>query len=163
MKITCTGQRELLRRLRALSDEDFQAVAAQAVRQTAESAAAHARKKAPMGKVAGSGQHLAQSIHVEMDATGEHGASATVSTAARHAQYVEFGTGWPIGHQVYTLVTTKTGKRYQIKGWIYPARDGGFRVTQGMAPRPFMRPAYRKAARELPLRIRQALERLGSG
>ncbi|MDD4292167.1 MAG: HK97 gp10 family phage protein [Clostridia bacterium] len=138
--------------------EDFSALIqkriASAVQRAGESAAGKAREKAPTNSAGESGSSsisLKNSISAKLELSGGR-LTSVVRASAPHAQYVEFGTGFPIGHAIYTTVqrrgVNKQGqpyKPYTIKGWIYPLTSAGgkvtFRVTQGMAPRPFMRPA----------------------
>ncbi len=163
MPIEIRGGEEILKKLFSMGAQG-QAAVAQAVMQTGEAAAAYARKKAPMGASAGKGGHLAQNIHSQFE-QNESEYTAIVTSEAPYSQYVEFGTGWPVGQNVFTQVTTKTGKTYTIKGWIAPIGHDGegnqsFRVVQGMAPRPFMKPAKDFAMRSLKTRLAAAYKRL---
>lgn len=158
MSIEITGDKAVLAKLFAFGDEGRNAVE-RAVKQTAVAAAAYARKKAPSGDSHGNSIALRQSITSRTE-TDEQGTSAVVYTTAPHAQYVELGTGWPVGHNVYTMRKSPKGKVYRIKGWVYPRYDGTFRITQGMPPRPFMRPARSYAARLLKTKLESALKEL---
>ncbi|MDD4512079.1 MAG: HK97 gp10 family phage protein [Eubacteriales bacterium] len=146
---------------------------ARAVQQAGEDAAGKARQDAPTrgaGEGGGAGVSLKNSITAKTEASGGL-ISTVVRAAAPHAQYVEFGTGWAVGHNCYTVVQRKglnkkgePYKPYTIKGWIYPIKSQGgektsFRVTQGMAPRPFMRPAMEMARPILRAKLQRLIKR----
>lgn len=151
MPIEIKGLDEILQKLAAL-DGQIDGALETAVARTGQAAAGYARRKAPSGSTGGSSVHLKQSIQCDVKGT-----TAEVKTVAPHAQYVEFGTGWPVGHQVFTQVKTKTGKTYTVKGWIAPI-NGSLRVVQGMAPRPFMKPALAYAQKLMPGEIKRAVQ-----
>ena len=156
MGVEVIGGREVAEKLQELGANAAMAVY-NAVAQCGEAAAGYARMKAPVGQSGGGGGHLGQSIHSQVEQSGDT-TTAIVYTPAPHAQYVEFGTGWPIGHNVMTPL-----KNGQMKpGWRAPI-NGSVRWITGMAPRPFMKPAMEYAERDLRARIQAALEGLGNG
>lgn len=153
MPVEIKGAEQIVAKLLELGAEANTAIV-QTIAQSGEAAAAYARMKSPMGATGGNGAHLGQSIHCDVNG-GADRVTATVKAQSAHAQYVEFGTGWPIGHQRYTTLKDGTKK----PGWVAPI-NGSFRWIKGMAPRPFMRPAKEFAQKNTAFRLSNALKRL---
>lgn len=151
MPIEIKGLDEILQKLAAL-DGQIDGALETAVARTGQAAAGYARRKAPSGSTGGSSVHLKQSIQCDVKGT-----TAEVKTVAPHAQYVEFGTGWPVGHNRTTKIHRKSGKVVEVKGWFY-LKDGTFHFTRGMAPRPFMKPAMTYAQKLMPGEIKRAVQ-----
>lgn len=59
--------------------------------------------------------------------------TAYVGTPAEYAVYIEFGTG--------RFAENGKGRK---GGWVYKAPNGEFIFTEGQAPQPFLRPAFKK-------------------
>lgn len=121
--------------LSAASGQSFQSVAQNLIQDAANQVQTFAQAFAPVKTGA-----LKNSIVVELGTM-----SATVTAASDHAAFVEFGTGtrgeFPGGPIV---INAKPGK---MLSWV--GKDGVRRyakrvVSQGMAPRPFMRPALER-------------------
>lgn len=116
---------------------------AQAVSEAGNDVAGIARKKAPTGahgESGGSGVSLKNSISCEVSSSGGVSA-AKIQCVAPHAQYVEFGTGIPVGHS---------------GPWRAPMVIDGkktYRMIYGMPPRPFMSPAMQIGKRVLKAKL----------
>ena len=154
MPFEIKGLDELTQKLLAMA-EGVDAAIYEAVAKTGQAAAGQARRKAPSGATGGDSVHLKQSIQCDMQDGGES-VTALVKCTAPHAQYVEFGTGWPVGHNRTTKIHRKNGKVVEVKGWFY-LKGGTFHFTRGMAPRPFMKPAMTYAEKLLPQEVKSAL------
>lgn len=139
------GLDELIAKLTAMQTGALGALQT-AVDQTVIKTAASARelaKKSNYSQAGGSGSaSLKESITTETT-RGIDSVSGRVIANSDHATYVEYGTGWPIGHKITKTIHRKNGKSYTIEGWLFPVSDG-LRVTKGMPPRPFMHPALEK-------------------
>lgn len=150
MGFEVTGLTQILFRVDGMNDKIMAAVA-QAVEQAGEDAAGYARKKAPTnshGEGDGSSMSLKNSI-TSQTYTFDGVSAARIRCVAPHAQYVEFGTGIPVGHG---------------GPWVYPIIIDGqqtFRVTSGMPPRPFMAPAMQWGKKTLRAKISRILREGG--
>lgn len=82
-----------------------------------------------------------------------------VLATARHAVYVEMGTG-PVGqanHQGVAPVPVT----YRVTPWVYPMKTNKgiiFRHTRGMPARPFMYPAYKQTRRRILAEVKRCVE-----
>lgn len=116
---------------------------AQAVMQAGNDTAAYAREEAPTnshGEGNGDSESLKNSISSEPHKYRLRYV-ARIRCVAPHAQYVEFGTGIPVGHS---------------GPWAAPLVIDGkktYRMIYGMPPRPFMSPAMQEGKRVLKARL----------
>ena len=100
--------------------------------QALESAAliveASAKALAPVGD---SGELRDKIDHNVKD--GANGPEAKIGSPLDYAMYVEYGTG--------EFAENGAGRK---GGWSYQTPDGKWHHTNGMAPQPFLRPAFRR-------------------
>lgn len=100
--------------------------------QALESAAliveASAKALAPVGD---SGELRDKIDHNVVDTS--NGPAAKIGSPLDYAMYVEYGTG--------EFADNGAGRK---GGWSYQTPDGKWHHTNGMAPKPFLRPAFRR-------------------
>lgn len=100
--------------------------------QALESAAliveASAKALAPVGD---SGELRDKIDHNVVDTS--NGPAAKIGSPLDYAMYVEYGTG--------EFAENGAGRK---GGWSYQTPDGKWHHTNGMAPKPFLRPAFRR-------------------
>lgn len=123
-----------------------------------------ARKNAPYDPD-GDGVHLRDTIHYKTNLL-KRSLRGELIASSEHAVFVEMGTG-PVGAshvgaanvspQVLAQVT------YHPKGWFFPTGEVDkkgrpkYAYTDGMAPRPYLYPAYKAYEGELMPAIRKAI------
>ena len=134
--IEVSGVDEIAERLGAKLQEALEA-AKVGVGKVAQNVQRDARKLSPRD----SGENVAKIRMQEPEIKGNM-IEAKVIAGARHAIYLELGTG-PKGAASHEGISPDVNPTYRSTGWVYPTKDGGFRYTEGMPARPFMYPAYK--------------------
>ena len=101
-----------------------------------------AQRLCRVGTYKGGGQ-LRESIHTKTTHTASR-AETVVYTNAKHAPFVEFGTG-PLGDpKVAHTTKTKWVCRIPAFAGEYGEKDEGWRTMHGSPPRPFLYPALER-------------------
>lgn len=110
-----------------------------AMKRAGEVVKGDARKRCPTGTYKGGGK-LRESIHAKTTHSASR-AETVVFTNAKHAPFVEFGTG-PLGDpKVAHTTKTKWVCRIPAFAGEYGADDEGWRTLHGSPPHPFLYPA----------------------
>lgn len=150
------GMDKLLAQLNSLSDLGDRAGL---VEKPAKVVEAEAKARAPRSGIVQSGEGLRESIHTAASDTVD-GAIAIVYTNARHAAFVEFGTG-PKGEASHAGISPNVTPSYtQSPWWVHESqvdkavaekyhwfaletKEGTFYQITGQPARPYMYPALK--------------------
>lgn len=84
---------------------------------------------------------LKGSIHTTVGREG-HSVIGSVYSNAKHAIFVEFGTG-PVGQANNAGTSPNVNVAHVQEGWVWQDPDGGFHYTEGQPAHPFLYPALK--------------------
>ena len=124
-----------------------------------------ARQNCPIGE-GDEDIHLRDTIDYTIEVKS-NGVRGDLIASSEHAVFVEMGTG-PVGAQSVSGADVSPQIRqrvtYSADGWIYPTGQTGpdgkpeFVYTEGMAPQPYLYPAYKRHEGKVLVDLKKAAE-----